>query len=203
MSLSDRVATLLAGPASRVLDTPIRDTIDAVLRDRGYAGPAELDTLRSEARELRSRLSSLQARVDDLATQLDAAHMALRDAKAAQDPRVDELLAQVSTLRARVRELTPESPSPRTERPDASAAPVPPRALTSCKVSGCGQPVRSKGFCSAHYQQWRRGTLPGYVAADGRATLPDGSTLTVSESHAGASIARDATGIVRIDGQAL
>jgi len=31
-----------------------------------------------------------------------------------------------------------------------------------CKVPGCTDPVRSKGFCGRHYQQWRRGRLDGF-----------------------------------------
>ncbi len=205
MPLADRVASILAGPASRVLDTPIRETVDAVLRDRGYAAPAEIDALRSDARDLRARLTALQTRVDDLAAQLEAAHTALRDARATQDPRVDELTAQVSTLRARVKELealtSADAGRDRPPAPQDVATALPPRALASCKVDDCGQPVRSKGFCSAHYQQWRRGTLPGFVGADGSATLHDGSTVTVSDSHAGAPIARDAAGTLRVDGQ--
>jgi hypothetical protein len=32
----------------------------------------------------------------------------------------------------------------------------------NCKVSGCTDPYRSKGFCGRHYQQWRRGRLDGF-----------------------------------------
>lgn len=35
-------------------------------------------------------------------------------------------------------------------------------ASTTCKVSGCDSPIRSKGFCGRHYQQWRRGRLEGF-----------------------------------------
>ena len=31
-----------------------------------------------------------------------------------------------------------------------------------CKVPGCNDPYRSKGFCGRHYQQWRRGRLEGF-----------------------------------------
>lgn len=37
---------------------------------------------------------------------------------------------------------------------------------THCRVEGCPEPRRSKGFCARHYQQWRRGRLPGFPAED-------------------------------------
>lgn len=30
----------------------------------------------------------------------------------------------------------------------------------SCRIEGCQQPYRAKGYCHAHYRQWRRGELP-------------------------------------------
>jgi hypothetical protein len=53
----------------------------------------------------------------------------------------------------------------------AAAAPAP--AADGCKVPGCNGTLRSKGFCSPHYQQWRRGTLAGFVGLDGHLTLGD------------------------------
>lgn len=35
----------------------------------------------------------------------------------------------------------------------------------TCKVPGCTEPYRSKGFCGRHYQQWRRGRLEGFPSA--------------------------------------
>lgn len=31
------------------------------------------------------------------------------------------------------------------------------RVKRVCKVRGCNEPYRSKGYCEKHYQQWRRG----------------------------------------------
>ncbi|MEY3213549.1 MAG: hypothetical protein RIT28_4030 [Pseudomonadota bacterium] len=36
-----------------------------------------------------------------------------------------------------------------------------------CKVPGCTEPHRSKGFCGKHYQGWRRGRLDGFVGPEG------------------------------------
>jgi len=43
-----------------------------------------------------------------------------------------------------------------------SAALAPVEAPKTCKVPGCNDPYRSKGFCGRHYQQWRRGRLEGF-----------------------------------------
>jgi hypothetical protein len=156
MAITDRVASLLSGPASKVLDAPIRDALDAVLRERRYAGPAEVDALRNGTRELQARLTAIEGRVDTLATQLDAANAALREARASELARVTALSEELANLRAAMASrATPATASPA----EAAPASVPPRALAPCNVEGCGQPVRSKGLCSAHYQQWRRGSL--------------------------------------------
>ncbi|MCK6525945.1 hypothetical protein L6R49_31465, partial [Myxococcota bacterium] len=36
-----------------------------------------------------------------------------------------------------------------------------------CKVAGCTENHRSKGFCGKHYQAWRRGRLDGFVGPEG------------------------------------
>ncbi len=41
------------------------------------------------------------------------------------------------------------------------------KKIKQCRIPGCTSPYRSKGFCSAHYQQWRRGSLKGYVSNKG------------------------------------
>lgn len=28
--------------------------------------------------------------------------------------------------------------------------------MVSCSISGCGRPVKSRGWCTAHYERWRR-----------------------------------------------
>ena len=48
MALSDLLTSRLSKPAARVLDAPIRDAIHDILREAGYASPAELQSLRDE-----------------------------------------------------------------------------------------------------------------------------------------------------------
>ena len=57
--------------------------------------------------------------------------------------RIDELEEKLATL-----EET-------TDRLVQSGTP----AKKVCKVPGCNEPVRSRGYCGRHYQQWRRGRL--------------------------------------------
>jgi hypothetical protein len=40
----------------------------------------------------------------------------------------------------------------------------------TCQIHGCKADHRSKGFCSKHYQTWRRGMLKGYVGPKGAIT---------------------------------
>ncbi len=190
-----------------MLDAPIRDIVQQVLRESGYASPAEVQGLRDEARDLRGRLDAVDRRAADLVRMLEDARSELSSVKAeaqsatarpvASDPRVAALESEVASLRARVAELA--------VRPVAAPAAAP--AVTAvprggCKVSGCAEVVRSKGFCSAHYQQWRRGTLKGFVGLDGTATLEDGSAVTVPASYAGGAISRKGSGLV-VEGRSV
>ena len=38
------------------------------------------------------------------------------------------------------------------------------REEKACRVSGCKRPYRAKGYCTVHYQKWRRGEIEGAVA---------------------------------------
>ncbi len=40
-----------------------------------------------------------------------------------------------------------------------------PRSNRKCKVNGCGLPHVAQGFCSKHYQAWRRRKLQGSTRA--------------------------------------
>ena len=37
----------------------------------------------------------------------------------------------------------------------------PKREEKSCKVKGCKRPYRAKGYCTVHYQKWRRNEIEG------------------------------------------
>ena len=240
MSFADRFASRLSAPASRVLDGPIRDIVQQVLREGGYATPAEVDQLHGEARELGRRVDALEARANELATQSEGIKGRLQAAETRATTLLGELHAATArlagfegttgsdaTTAARLAAVEQELARTRQELADALAArafvgvapvaaveavveraPVAvaeaiaaPAASSGCKVAGCGGNVRSKGFCSAHYQQWRRGTLKGFVNQDGTVQV-DGNAFTLSESWAG-GYATLVDGTVHVDGVAV
>ena len=124
MSFIDSLANRVGRPAGKALDPTIRDIVHAVLKEHGYASPAEVQALRDEVRDMRQRIDGMAAR---LAECVKLAEAARAEAAARPQPVV--------------------------------AAPAPTVGAANCVVPGCGGSVRSKGFCSPHYQKWRRGTL--------------------------------------------
>lgn len=141
MSLTDLFASRLSRPAGRVLDAPIRDIVHEVLKEHGYASPAEVQALRDEVRDMRGRVDGMEKRLADLQ---HLAEQARAEANLARQARASE---------APVPAAAPSTPAP---------APLSAAPRGGCQVPGCNETVRSKGFCSAHYQQWRRGTLAGF-----------------------------------------
>lgn len=61
---------------------------------------------------------------------------------------IETLSSRIDALEARITDGTPEE-APRSQ-------------TLTCKVSGCDEPYRAKGFCARHYQQWKRGRLPEF-----------------------------------------
>lgn len=257
MSVLGSFAQRFSRPAGKVLDAPIRDIVQAVLKEHGYASPAEVQALRDELRDLRGRVDALDKKVTAAGATADQARAgataasraaeaagasaaaASTHAEAAQktasaepraaalqakiaeleaalqalsqaDPRIAELEGGLAMAQARVGELeggiaTAYAQVGELETGLAAAhariaelesrvheATAPPPATevvdgAGCKVAGCPEPVRSKGFCSAHYQQWRRGTLKGFVTAEATALI-DGKTVHLPKETAGATL---------------
>jgi hypothetical protein len=110
------------------------------------------------------RLGELEDRLDALETRLDALEAAARSSAPAAQTGITE-----AQLEARLAALT-ESLQAAPAAAPAAAAPAEVRR-EDCKVPGCEDPGRARGFCARHYQKWRRGTLPGFVSLDGEVTV--------------------------------
>jgi hypothetical protein len=69
---------------------------------------------------------------------------------------IERIMARIDALEARV--VAIESQATTGSTPSLSES-------KTCKVDGCDDPYRSKGFCGRHYQAWRRGSLAGFPPA--------------------------------------
>jgi polyhydroxyalkanoate synthesis regulator phasin len=63
MPLVDVLRAALSKPAGKVVETPVRDLVDEILRDHGFAGPADVAKLRQEIAELQDRVAVLENRL--------------------------------------------------------------------------------------------------------------------------------------------
>lgn len=190
MALVDVFSSRLAGPAGRLLDAPIRALVHEILREQGYASPTEVQSLRDDARDLAARLGRAEGRLAELVRGQEATMLELKEARDAL--RRAETEMQGARAEIRVVHAAPVEEAP---------APLTAASQDSCHVPDCEGEVRSKGFCSAHYQQWRRGTLQNFVGQDGHVTIGKHS-FRVSDDY----IARRAElvgDVLRIDGKAI
>lgn len=200
MSLSDLLGRV-GRPGTKAFEAPIRAIVHEVLREQGYASPAEVQALRDEARDLRGRLDRVEARIAEVVKLVDAVKNApapvaapvAAPAAPVDDGRIAHLEAEIAHLHAELDQLH-QAPAPSAGGP----APLSAAPRGNCKVPDCGETVRSKGFCSAHYQQWRRGTLKGFVGLDGTVDM-NGKIIAVGVDHAGGRLDIDGNRVL-VDG---
>lgn len=230
MSVIDLLARALSGPAGRVVEAPVRDIVDEVLRSQDVVRPAELQALRGELRGVNSALEALKVQIGALSKAVDGvreAQGALRSdleevrSRPAPAPAIEPAVEAPSEIKegAPRADEAPAEPAPADEAAadlgspaqgpsgheadeEASAEQAPsadegaeepgggerpvgrPRNTTGCRVPGCERSHRARGFCSPHYQQWRRGVLEGFVSPEGVA-LVGGLARTVGSRWSG------------------
>ena len=63
MPLVDVLRAALSKPAGKVVEVPVRDLVDEILRDHGFVGPADVAKLRQEIAELQERVAVLENRL--------------------------------------------------------------------------------------------------------------------------------------------
>jgi hypothetical protein len=163
---------LVGGLADRlipILQTPVEDIIYEVLDQKGLP-------TRAEVRDLRNKLDRLEKTLGDLTTSFET---------------LNDEVGRALDAAERLADAAPAAPA----APKTAAASAPAAAPTIkvkaggkvCKVDGCDNAVRAKGFCGKHYQKWKRGTLDGYVSADGT-TIHEHVHYRVAESAAGQAV---------------
>lgn len=69
---------------------------------------------------------------------------------------IERIMARIDALEARVVAIESQATAEGATKLSESK---------TCKVDGCTDAYRSKGFCGRHYQAWRRGSLAGFPPA--------------------------------------
>jgi len=131
-------SSVISGPAARVIEGMIRDITQQVIRDHNLPTRQDVEAIRRSLDDAERRIAELELALEEQASSTPAPiDSAINPPAATEAPP-----AKRSRGRKSLRHL-------------------------ACQVEGCTEPHRSKGFCSAHYQQWRRGNLRGYVLDEG------------------------------------
>jgi BMFP domain-containing protein YqiC len=225
--MKDLLLRAASKPAGRVVEAPVRELVQEALQQGGFVDRAELDAVRKQLTQANAAVADLNARVDALASQLQSIQDASdQHATAAQAARADAAAARAelqalqaaaaSAAPAAAPEAAPAAPEPEPEPAPAPESAAPPAAAPKaddskrgrpslthkgCKVADCNKTHRSKGFCSRHYQQWRRGTLAGFVAPEGYVNA-DGAALRVNTKLQGSAFTWDGSAL-QIDGASV
>jgi len=159
----DFVVSTLADTLLPLFRRSFEDVVYETLDKRAVPTRADFKDLRDLADGLRGQVSGAVNGVGRLAdersktqTQLDAIVARLD----AIDARLDRLSdGQIPVAKkAPTRKAAPRKAAPQKAAPKKRAT----NTQKKCQVRGCKDSVRSKGFCSRHYQSWRRGRLEGF-----------------------------------------
>ena len=109
---------------------------------------AQIKALESQIEALKATVSVLNEKVSHQNSLIESQTEALNARLSDQEGKLEEIASQESAAKVKV---------------------VANAAQQVCKVPGCKEDVRARGFCRAHYAKWSRGTLEGFVNKDGKA----------------------------------
>lgn len=199
--LHDRIQDALAAlPLARASD--VEQLREELAELRAQRGAPEADdrvaALEERVASLEKRLNMAMGAVQAATAKLMELQQASEQAQAAASRALQRATSAsaaaesatdgVSALEARLEELDAISApdelavDPATEL--SAPAPQPESSELSCRVPGCPNKHRARGFCGRHYQQYRRSTLEGFVGPDGALPL-DGEVHQVDPALAG------------------
>ncbi len=232
-TLSNFLINNVADKVTPLLQTPVEDIVYEILDRKGLPTRAEVRDLKNRLEKLEETIRNLGGSLDGLRTEIEGGVRRSQEAgQAAQraGENAAAALAQAESLRSsppRPAAVAADAPTA-SERPARTAIPRTPRAATPsrrkgarseeekgkrgrprvsepalCGVPDCGKATRSKGFCAAHYQTWRRGRLPGFVSADGYLSVND-LQVAVGSKFAGKQAAVEREGdelVIQVDGK--
>jgi len=194
--LHERIQEVLASlPLARTSDVErLREEIEALrrapraddrvsaLEERVASLEKRLNMAMGAVQAATAKLVELQQTADQAQTQASQALQRATSAAAAAESAVDG----ISELEARVADIVaPGAPAP--AAPDGVAdeeVHEQAEGELRCRVPGCRNKHRARGFCGRHYQQYRRSTLEGFVGPDGVLPL-EGEVLKVDPGLAG------------------
>lgn len=173
MPIMKSFSRLLSRPASRLLQGSVDQAIQSAFEQKDLADRAEVESLRQRATELAEQVRSFTERLGALELRATQLHQDLSESQ----QRARETTLELEQTRAELERLrqasTPPAADPSPILPaqtEPSPEPFPEPSSEpslSCQVVGCEGAYRSRGFCSPHYQKWRRGTLAGFVQEGG------------------------------------
>lgn len=159
MPMRDALSSLL----SRAVERRVREWI----RDANAADDARIAELEGEIEKLKKKLSMAQGAIQASTAELmklktagdegrNVAQQAMQRATSALAA-AESAAEGVTALELHLAEHAHPEADPQPEREAEGEAE--PAGDHVCQVEGCGKPVRAKGYCARHYQQWKRGTL--------------------------------------------
>jgi hypothetical protein len=176
MAILDLFAGIVSGPAARVVEAPVRDLVDEILRQQDIARPQEVAQLKREIQGLSKDLAGMVSTLENVQKALEALQSKADKPKAAAEPAPKKVAKKAAAKPApkKVAKKVAAKPAPKkVAKKVVTASPGkrgrPSMSTLGCKFRGCKEEHRSKGFCSKHYQGWRRGKITGYVGPEGLA----------------------------------
>ena len=148
-SKRDFAGALLGDALLPFIRRPVEDVIYQTIDDRQIPNRSDFKELRDLANGLRGQLTGATSGVRRLAEQLERLEVRLEkiESQLSKDNSAGDIDDLTERIAARLKE-------------DGWTPPRP--VATICKVPGCEEKSRARGFCARHYQQWRRGRLPEF-----------------------------------------